>query len=127
MKLSITVDGKKYPVKAPLIFFGNNQLQLCDMKLRIAECAAQGRVAGVVITKSDKLSLLNMLWQWVQGKVEDAQDVYSFVLIMSLLNVQRKPNSQYFRWRNHRDETSFKFHCRKNALNIMVPNVTTSV
>ncbi len=60
------------------------------MKLRIAECAAQGRVAGVVITKSDKLSLLNMLWQWVQGKVEDAQDVYSFVLIMSLLNVQKK-------------------------------------
>ena len=54
-----------------------------------------GRVAGVVITKSDKLSLLNMLWQWVQGKVEDAQDVYSFVLIMSLLNVQRKPNSQW--------------------------------
>ncbi len=95
MKLSITVDGKKYPVKAPLIFFGNNQLQLCDMKLRIAECAAQGRVAGVVITKSDKLSLLNMLWQWVQGKVEDAQDVYSFVLIMSLLIVQRKPNSQW--------------------------------
>ena len=36
-----------------------------------------------------------MLWQWVQGKVEDAQDVYSFVLIMSLLNVQRKPNSQW--------------------------------
>lgn len=65
------------------------------MKLRIAECAAQGRVAGVVITKSDKLSLLNMLWQWVQGKVEDAQDVYSFVLIMSLLIVQRKPNSQW--------------------------------
>lgn len=52
------------------------------MKLRIAECAAQGRVAGVVITKSDRLSLLNMLWQWIQGKVEETKDVYSFVQIM---------------------------------------------
>lgn len=48
------------------------------MKLRIADCAAQGRVAGVVITKSDRLSLLNMLWQWIQGKVEETKDVYSF-------------------------------------------------
>ena len=49
LKLEIEVDGKKYPVKTPLIFFGNNQLQLAEMNLRIAESAAKGKVAGVVV------------------------------------------------------------------------------
>ena len=62
------------------------------MKLRIADCAAQGRVAGVVITKSDRLSLLHMLWQWIQGKVEETRMFIVFVLIMSSLNVQKNQN-----------------------------------
>ncbi len=128
MKLSITVDGKKYPVKAPLIFFGNNQLQLCDMKLRIAECAAQGRVAGVVITKSDKLSLLNMLWQWVQGKVEDAQDVYSFCADHVIVDCAKKTKlTVALDGEIIEMKPPLNFTVEKNALNIMVPNVTTSV
>ncbi|MDV4272363.1 diacylglycerol kinase [Acinetobacter baumannii] len=128
MKLSITVDGKKYPVKAPLIFFGNNQLQLCDMKLRIAECAAQGRVAGVVITKSDKLSLLNMLWQWVQGKVEDAQDVYSFCADHVIVECAKKTKlTVALDGEIIEMKPPLNFTVEKNALNIMVPNVTTSV
>lgn len=68
------------------------------MKLRIAECAAQGRVAGVVITKSDKLSLLNMLWQWIQGKVEDAQDVYSFCADHVVVECAKIETYSCFRW-----------------------------
>ena len=73
-----TGDGKKYPVATPLIFFGNNQLQLEDMKLRVAECAANGKLAGVVVAKSDRISLLKMLWKLVQGEIDQASDVYSF-------------------------------------------------
>lgn len=68
----------KYSVATPLVFFGNNQLQLNDMKMRIAECAANGKVAGVVVAKSDRLSLLKMLWTLIQGKIDQASDVYSF-------------------------------------------------
>lgn len=78
LKLSINVDGQKYPVATPLIFFGNNQLQLCDMKLRIAECAANGKLAGVVVAKSDRFSLLKMLLKLIQGKIEQTPDVYTF-------------------------------------------------
>lgn len=51
LKLEVEVDGQRYPVKTPLIFFGNNQLQLAEMKLRIAEAAEAGKVAGVVVAK----------------------------------------------------------------------------
>jgi len=128
MKLSVTVDGKKYPVKTPLIFFGNNQLQLCDMKLRIADCAAQGRVAGVVITKSDRLSLLHMLWQWIQGKVEETKDVYSFCADHVIVECAKKSKlTVALDGEILEMKTPLNFTVEKNALNIMVPNVITSV
>lgn len=63
----------KYPVKTPLIFFGNNQLQLAGLNLGIAESAAQGKVAGVVVAKSNKLTLFKMLWQLMRGNIEKAR------------------------------------------------------
>jgi len=78
LKLEVEIDGKKYPVKTPLIFFGNNQLQLAEMNLRIAKCAELGKVAGVVVAKSDKPTLFKILWQLIRGNLDHAPDVYSF-------------------------------------------------
>ncbi len=78
LKLEIWIDHKKYPVKTPLIFFGNNQLQLADLRMRIAEAAEQGKVAGVVVAKSDKVSLFRILFQLIKGQIDQAKDVYSF-------------------------------------------------
>jgi diacylglycerol kinase family enzyme len=91
LKLALTVDGKKYPVATPLIFFGNNQLQLEDMKLRVAECAAKGKLAGVVVAKSDRISLLKMLWKLVQGKLIKHRTSILFVPNKYRLTVKR-PN-----------------------------------
>ncbi len=90
LKLSIKVDDHLYPVKTPLIFFGNNQLQLKEMNLQIAECAAQGRVAGVVSAKSDKTSLFKMLYQLIRGALEQAKDVYSFSADRVVVDCKRK-------------------------------------
>src|SRR5690606_39570357 len=78
LKLEIWVDHKKDPVKTPLIFFGNNPMQLADMKMQIAKAAEQGKVAGVVVSKSDKLTLFKLVYQLVRGKIDQASDVYSF-------------------------------------------------
>lgn len=78
LKLEIEVDQKRYPVKTPLLFFGNNQLQLADMNLKIAKCAEMGQVAGVILAKTDKLSLFKTLFQLIRGQLEKAADVYSF-------------------------------------------------
>jgi diacylglycerol kinase family enzyme len=78
LKLELWIDHNKYPVKTPLIFFGNNPLQLAEMKMRIAQAAAQGKVAGVVVSKSDKLTLFKLVYQLIRGKIDQAADVYSF-------------------------------------------------
>ncbi len=78
LQLSLEINGQKYPLRTPLIFFGNNQLQLEEMKLQVAECVAIGRIAGVAVSKGDKWSLFKIVWQMVQGTLERAPEIYSF-------------------------------------------------
>ncbi|ANF81368.1 diacylglycerol kinase [Acinetobacter sp. NCu2D-2] len=89
LKLEIYIDGQKFPVKTPLVFFGNNQLQLSDFGLKIAKAAEEGLVAGVIAVKSDKLSLFKMVYQFIQGKLDQAKDVYSFSANKVLIKAKR--------------------------------------
>ncbi|MPW43960.1 diacylglycerol/lipid kinase family protein [Acinetobacter guerrae] len=126
LKLSITVDGKIYPVKTPLIFFGNNQLQLQEMNLNIAQCAAEGRVAGVVVAKSDKISLFRMLFQLIKGDLEHARDVYSFSADHVLVDSKSKTLTVAIDGEIEEMATPLTFGVAKNALSIMVPAHATS-
>lgn len=127
LKLEIEVDGKKYPVKTPLIFFGNNQLQLAEMNLRIAESAANGKVAGIVVAKSDKCTLFKMLWQLMRGNLDQAPDVYSFSADEVKIYSKRKKLTVALDGEIVEMQPPLKISVRKNALKIMVPHDSASV
>jgi diacylglycerol kinase family enzyme len=127
LKLQIEVDGVKYPVKTPLIFFGNNQLQLADLNLKIAESAAQGRVAGVVVAKSDKWTLFKMLWQLMKGSLEQAPDVYSFDADHVVIHAARKKLTVALDGEIVEMKPPLHISVKKNALKIRVPHAAASV
>ena len=121
LKLEVEVDGQRYPVKTPLIFFGNNQLQLAEMKLRIAEAAEAGKVAGVVVAKSDKRILFKTLWQLIKGNWDQASDVYSFAADEVIVHSKRNKLTVAVDGEIVTMTPPLKITVRKHALNIMVP------
>jgi len=121
LKLEVEVDGQRYPVKTPLIFFGNNQLQLAEMKLRIAEAAEAGKVAGVVVAKSDKRTLFKTLWQMIKGNLDQASDVYSFAADEVIVHSKRNKLTVAVDGEIVTMTPPLKITVRKHALNIMVP------
>ena len=121
LKLEVEVDGQRYPVKTPLIFFGNNQLQLAEMKLRIAEAAEAGKVAGVVVAKSDKRTLFKTLWQLIKGNLDQASDVYSFAADEVIVHSKRNKLIVAVDGEIVTMTPPLKITVRKHALNIMVP------
>ncbi|NHC02555.1 diacylglycerol kinase [Acinetobacter sp. 187] len=127
LKLELEVDGTKYPVKTPLLFFGNNQLQLEEMKLKIAKCAELGEVAGVILAKSDKATLFKTLFQLIRGNLEKAANVYSFS--GEQVTVYSKKSSLTIAIDGELMEikTPLHFSVAKNALKIMVPYDSASV
>ena len=127
LKLEIEVDGKQYPVKTPLIFFGNNQLQLAEMNLRIAEAAEKGKVAGIVVAKSDKRTLFKILWQLIKGNLDKAPDVYSFSGDEVEVHSKRKKLTVALDGEIVEMQPPLKISVRKNALKILVPHDSASV
>ena len=127
LKLEVEVDDKKYPVKTPLIFFGNNQLQLEELNLKVSKCAEFGEIAGVVIAKGDKLTLFKTLFQTIRGKLEQASDVYSFGAQKVTVYSQKPKLTVAIDGEIVSMSTPLHLHVEKNALNIMVPHAATSV
>ena len=127
LKLEVEVDGKKYPVKTPLIFFGNNQLQLAEMNLGIAESAKKGKVAGLVVAKSDKRTLFKILWQLIKGNLDKAPDVYSFSADEVKIYSKRKKLTVALDGEIVEIQPPLKISVRKNALKIMVPHDSASL
>lgn len=121
LKLEVEVDGQRYPVKTSLIFFGNNQLQLAEMKLRIAEAAEAGKVAGVVVAKSDKRTLFKTLWQLIKGNLDQASDVYSFAADEVIFHSKRNKLTVAVDGEIVTMTPPLKITVRKHALNVMVP------
>ncbi|UNT62549.1 diacylglycerol/lipid kinase family protein [Acinetobacter towneri] len=127
LKLKIAVDGKLYPLKTPLIFFGNNQLQLSELNLRIAQAAEQGKVAGVVVAKSDKLTLFKILWQMIQGKLDQASDIYSFSADQVVIHSTQTQLTVAIDGEIVKMRPPLHISVQKNALNIKVPHAVASV
>lgn len=127
LKLEIWVDQKKYPVKTPLIFFGNNPLQLADMKMRIAQAAEQGKVAGVVVSKSDKLTLFKLVYQLIRGKIDQASDVYSFAADQVRIESKRKKLMVAIDGETVEMTPPLNISVLKNSLSVMVPHDSASL
>lgn len=127
LKLELEVDGTKYPVKTPLLFFGNNQLQLEEMKLKIAKCAELGEVAGVILAKSDKATLFKTLFQLIRGNLEKAEDVYSFSGEQVAVYSKKSSLTIAIDGELMEIKTPLHFSVAKNALKIMVPYDSASV
>ena len=127
LKLELQIDQEIYSLETPLIFFGNNQLQLADLNLKVAECAKEGRVAGVVMAKSDKLILFKSLLQLVRGKIDAASDVHSFSAQQVIVDAEQAQLSVAIDGEIVEMTPPLKIHVEHSALNVMVPYVDSSV
>lgn len=127
LKLDVEVDGQLYPVTTPLVFLGNNQLQLAELNLKIAKDAAAGKVAGVVVAKTDKFTLFKMLWQLIRGQLERTADVHSFAADQVIIHSRAKKLSLAIDGELVKVKPPLKIWVDHAALKVVVPHVTASV
>ncbi|WP_111892735.1 diacylglycerol/lipid kinase family protein [Acinetobacter sp. MB5] len=129
LKLEVMVDGEKYPVKTPLVFFGNNHLQLQEMNLKIAHTVRLGKIAGVIVAKSDKMTLMKLLFQLLKGDIEKASDVYSFAADHVTVHAKKRKKLHIaIDGELVEEQSPLHFSVERDALAVMVPaNVTASI
>ncbi len=120
-KLKLTVDGQQIPLETPLVFFGNNQLQLADLKLTLSQCVAQGKLAAVAISQLTRWQMIKLIHRLQQGDFEKAPEVSSFCATEIKIESRVKWMKVAIDGEIIKMNTPLLFKVSHDALQVMVP------
>ncbi len=122
LKLRMRVDGQAEPVISPVIFFGNNQLQLADLKLSLAACAAQGRLAVIAVRPLTRWDMLLLMVRMQLGTFEQSPQVEAFCADEVTIT-SRQPSIRVAMDGEVREvQTPLRFSVDREALQVRVPD-----
>ena len=122
LKLKLIVDGQIKAIETPLVFFGNNQLQLQDFKLNLAECAAMGKLAAVAITELSKWQTLKLMARLQLGTFETAPEVAVFCAETIKIESKARQMKVAVDGEIVQVKTPLHFSVAKSALTVIVPH-----
>lgn len=127
LKLRMLVDSQSSALLTSMVFFGNNQLQLSDFKLNLAECAAQGKLAGFAMQNVSRWQILGLLASLQVGRFEQAPAVQCYCADQIQIDTGRPQVKLAIDGEIVSVKPPLQFSVAKHALKIMVPHATTSV
>lgn len=121
MRLRMIVDGDPEPIASPMVFFGNNQLQLDDYNLQIADCAAQGKLAAIALQPVSRVRMMALLARIRLGTFEQAPEVNSYCAEKIRIESRQRLMKVAIDGEIVRLPTPLRFRVAQDALLIMVP------
>ncbi|XID74352.1 diacylglycerol/lipid kinase family protein [Alkanindiges sp. WGS2144] len=127
LKLRLNVDGQQVPLETPLVFFGNNQLQLHHLKLALAHCAAQGKLAAVAVTPLTRWQKIKLIHRLQTGQIEHAPEVSSFCATEIKIEARVRRIKVAVDGEIIHLTTPLIFKVAHDALRVMVPHAAASV
>lgn len=127
LKLRILVDGQSSILLTPMVFFGNNQLQLSDFKMNIADCAAQGKLAAFAMQKVSRWQILGLLASLRTGRFEQAPAVQCYCADRIQIDTGKYQMKLAIDGEIVMVKPPLQFSVAKHALNLMVPHDIASV
>ena len=122
LKLKLIIDGQIKPIESPLVFFGNNQLQLQEFKMNLAECAAIGKLAVVAITELTKWQMLKLIARLQLGTFEEAPEVTAFCAEVIKIESKAWQMKVAIDGEIVHVQTPLYFSVAKEALTVIVPH-----
>ncbi|CAN5684232.1 diacylglycerol kinase family protein [soil metagenome] len=125
-------DTNDHTVRTPMLFVGNNALQLQQVGLPEMKDVQQGKLAAVCVKEVGKLGLIGLALKGARGQLNDAEDVISF----AFEHLQVEMNGSTRRGKRAvkvamDGETSWLqaplvFEVAAKSLNLLAPNVVVT-
>ena len=127
LRLKMTIDGEKKRIESPLVFFGNNQLQLQDFNLQLSTCVAQGKLAAVAITELSRWQLIKLIHRLQVGTFEQAPEVTAICAETIKIESRARTMKVAIDGEIVYINTPLLFKVAHKALQVMVPHDSASV
>lgn len=78
LDVDLEVDGQVSKAKTPMIFIGNNALQLRTLALKIADCMKQDHLATVLMKPLTRWMMIRLLFRGISKSLENEQNLETF-------------------------------------------------
>lgn len=121
LKVDLVANGEVKTVHTPMIFIGNNALQLRDLKMDVARCMKLDLLAVVMMKPLTKLEVLRILWRGFTKTLEDDEKLETFCVSELTIHTRHASHEIALDGEILRMNSPLKVSARPEILNLVLP------
>lgn len=121
LKVDLRIDGEIKSMRTPMIFVGNNALQLRDLKMKIALCMKKDALATVLMKPVTKLEAIRIVFRGFFKTLENDKKLETFCVDDLTIYTRRPDHDVALDGEIIRMTTPFRVQAMPGALNLVTP------
>lgn len=121
LDIQMTVNGQTKRLLTPMVFIGNNALQLRDLDLDVASCMKANLLAVVLLKPVAPLEMLGILFRGTTKTINNEKNVESFCASHITISSSRKSCEVALDGEMFHLQTPLTIAAKPNALTMVLP------
>lgn len=122
LDVRMVVDGQPHRERTPMIFIGNNALQLRDLAFDVSRCMKQDLLAVVTMKPVSSLEMLRIFWRGITRTIEKEENVDSYCAADLEIATKRKSMDVALDGELFHMQSPFHVTALPGALRMVVPD-----
>ena len=122
LKVDLVIDGQVKTVRTPMIFIGNNALQLRDLAMKVARCMKVDSLAVVMMKPLTKFEALRIIVRGFFKTLENDEKLESFCVDELTIHTRRPSHDIALDGEIIRMDSPLRIRALPGALNLVLPN-----
>lgn len=121
LDLELTTGDSRERLRSPMIFIGNNALQLRSVSLDVARCARQGQLAVVIMQPLDRVGMLRLALYGLTRRLQREESLRSFCADSLAIATRKQSVEVVMDGECLRLTTPLQFRILRNAVALVMP------
>lgn len=119
-------EGERRRLRTPMIFIGNNALQLRDLKMDVAACMKENRLALVLLKPVRKLEILRVIFRGILKTLEKDSKLDTFCVDELTIHTSKPRQHVALDGEMFKLVSPFRVRALPECLNMILPEVESS-
>lgn len=121
LTVELQTESQLKKFRTPMIFIGNNALQLRDLSMSVAQCMKLDLLAVVMMKKLDKIDVLRLIFRGLFKTIEKEASLQSFCVDSLVIHTQHTVNTVALDGEIFKMTSPLKVRALPKTLNMVLP------
>ncbi len=122
LKVDLSIDGQVKTVRTPMIFIGNNALQLRDLAMKVARCMKVDSLAVVMMKPLTKFEALRIIVRGFFKTLDNDEKLETFCVDELTIHTRKSSHNIALDGEIIRMNSPLRVRALPGALNLILPN-----